>query len=454
MSTIEDRDDELDLYEEDFDPENESYDEEEEQPFDPEKIKIETTSFSVRDIMALLSDKDEEGQPKEIELFLQPDFQRDLVWSETKRKSLFIESLMLKIPIPAFYFYEENRKYYVIDGLQRLSTIDDYINNRFKLSGLQYLGKRKNTGEQYCEGKYFRELEHLHKSRIWSTKLNINIINPGTPTQVKYDIFRRINTGGKPLNPQEIRNSIAKKEIRDMLNELVQSKEYSDIIGKKVNLSKENQEKRVEKDVRMRHRELILRYIAFYNIYDFETNTIKLYDKETNTGYLKSTPKFLDYSFDFINELIPNKIPNKKGDASKSTEYEKKYKEGMRKINEYSEKFKKSMNLAHILFDDYAFKRILPEDLEKQKPIKTINKSLFVAWGVILSYCNLTEKELSKKRKLVKKLLADKIKNYKETYKEGELSYSDALSKSTNDIRNVLLNFKITREIFDEVLLK
>jgi len=457
MSVNQDKDYDSDLNEDEFDPDNESEDgEEDEQPFDSEKIRIESKVFSIQGIMALLSDKDEEGQAKEIELFLQPDFQREKVWNEAKRKSLFIESLMLRIPIPAFYFYEENRKYFVIDGLQRLATISDFINNKFKLSGLQYLGKKKknNVMEKYCDDKHFRELEQFYKSRIWNTNLNINIISPGTPTQVKYDIFRRINTGGKPLNPQEIRNSIAKKEIREMLNELVQSKEYSSILGKKVSLSKESQDRKIEKDMRMRHRELILRYIAFLNIYDFKKNTIKLYDKDTNTGYLKSTPKFLDYSFDFINKLIPDKISSKKGDVSKSVEYDRKVKEGNLHINEYKEKFKKSMRLAHLLFGEYAFKRILPEDIKKQKSIKTINKSLFVVWGVMLAYCDLPEKQIAKKKNIVIDYLADKIKNHKKVYQDGKLSYSDALSKSTNDIQNIMLNFEVTREIFDEVLLK
>ncbi len=452
---------EIDNSDVEFDHEDDNEFESEPIAFEPEDIRINAKVLSIESIMRLLNEKDEENNPKDIELILSPDFQRNVVWTELKRKSLFIESLMLKIPIPAFYFYEEQNTFYVIDGLQRLSTIEAFIKNEFKLTNLEYL--------KSCEGLQFKELSQMYKSRIYQTNLNINIIDPRTPTQVRYDIFRRINTGGKPLNPQEIRNSVAKKEIRDLLNELVQSMDYATAIGKKIilekkNSTKEEKQKKDETDNRMQHRELILRYIAFLNIYDLDKREIKMYDKtsKTNLGYIKSMPKFLDYSFDYINSLIPPS-PEKSQDKKKNneqskkiTEYNKKLKDGLEKLEYYKDTFKKSMRLAHLIFGDYAFKKITPDDLKNKRKLNTINKSLFISWSVMLSYVKLSDSEIENRKEKVIYLLADKIKNFEETYKdEGfTLKYIDSLQTGTNNTKSVEMNFKVTREIFDEVLAK
>lgn len=173
--------------------------ESEETPFDADKIRIEQRMVSLK-YMKELIDMDL--------LNLAPDFQRNYVWSEPKRKSLLIESLILRIPIPAFYFYEdEDSILHVIDGLQRLTTINDYLNSEFKLKHLQYL-------HESCNNKTFKELDNKQRQRIFMTQFSVNIIDARTPSQVKYDLFRRINTGGVSLNAQEIRNSIAKPQIR------------------------------------------------------------------------------------------------------------------------------------------------------------------------------------------------------------------------------------------------
>ena len=91
--------------------------EEAEQPFDAEKIRVDQQMLSIKYMLELM-------EQNLIEL--NPGYQRRRVWKDNKRKSLLIESLMLRIPIPAFYFYEnEDGKYQVIDGQQRLTTIKE-----------------------------------------------------------------------------------------------------------------------------------------------------------------------------------------------------------------------------------------------------------------------------------------------------------------------------------------
>ena len=103
--------------------------EEEEQPFNPEKIRVDQQMLSVKYMLELM----EEGL-----IELNPGYQRNRVWKDNRRKSLLIESLMLRIPIPAFYFYEnEDGEYQVIDGQQRLATIREFVSGKLKLSGLE-----------------------------------------------------------------------------------------------------------------------------------------------------------------------------------------------------------------------------------------------------------------------------------------------------------------------------
>ena len=97
----------------------ENKDEEKERPFDAEKIRVDQQMLSVKYMLELMEDNLIE---------LNPGYQRRRVWKDNKKKSLLIESLMLRIPIPAFYFYEnEDGKYQVIDGQQRLATIKEFV---------------------------------------------------------------------------------------------------------------------------------------------------------------------------------------------------------------------------------------------------------------------------------------------------------------------------------------
>lgn len=111
-------------------------DETNEKPFEAEKIRVDQQMLSVKYMLELMDQNLIE---------LNPGYQRYYVWKENKRKSLLIESLMLRIPIPAFYFYEnEDGIYQVIDGQQRLNTIKEFVDGKFALSGLEYLGEQYN----------------------------------------------------------------------------------------------------------------------------------------------------------------------------------------------------------------------------------------------------------------------------------------------------------------------
>ena len=149
----------------------------------------------------------------------------------------------------------QDGKFHVVDGLQRLTVISQYMNNEFPLRSLEYL--KKERGHE-VEGRYFKEdgkkkgISTEYVGRISRTQINLNIIEKSSPTKVKYDIFRRINTAGKPLNNQEIRNCLAEPHVRNLLNELGKSIDFRLATDESV------------KTIRMDAQELVLRFIAFY----------------------------------------------------------------------------------------------------------------------------------------------------------------------------------------------
>ena len=158
---------------------------EEPEPWDPEKIRIHTKHYSLRqvvDMITVTSDID-----------LAPDFQRQYVWKPWQRWGL-IESLLLGIPLPSFYFNEDSTgRLQVVDGVQRLTTIFRYVTDKtVKLGKVTYLHE--------LEGQGFDDLATLFRRRLNSAQFVAHVIDPQTPYRVKFDIFRRINTGGSPLS--------------------------------------------------------------------------------------------------------------------------------------------------------------------------------------------------------------------------------------------------------------
>ena len=108
---------------------------------------------------------------------------KDCKWDDVFQ-SLFIESLMIFFPIPIFYLDGSKKGWKIIDGRQRIYAIDNFINHGFKLRNLEFLPE--------CNNKYFNELEGYLRARITNAELKAYVINPGTPDDVKSNIFNRI----------------------------------------------------------------------------------------------------------------------------------------------------------------------------------------------------------------------------------------------------------------------
>ena len=129
---------------------------------------------------------------------MDPDFQRDFIWSEDKQSKL-IESVIMRIPLPVFYLAEDDQgRMVVVDGLQRLSTFRRFVKNNLKLR----LPHRKEL-----HGKGFSDLGSKLQNRVEDCNLILYIIDSKVPERARLDIFERVNSG-VPLTRQQMRNSL------------------------------------------------------------------------------------------------------------------------------------------------------------------------------------------------------------------------------------------------------
>ena len=355
------------------------------QPYDPELIRVDTKPFSLKQVYELMEDGD---------IDLSTDFQRHFVWKEAQKKSRLIESIMLRIPLPVFYLSQDKvGKFQVVDGLQRLTVINQFLNNKFKLHDLEYLkeceGSYYNSGHKVLDPKYIR--------RITQTQLVINIIDPQTPNRVKFEIFKRLNQGGKPLRPQEIRNCMASTLVRDLINEMANSNEFLVATDNSVN------------PIRMEDQELVLRYVGFYYS-EFIPGRNHKY-----TGYMES---FLDETLNILNNA----------DSAH--------------ITRIRVGFTNAMLNSKYLFGYYAFRKCLHEHLTHTAKKQLINKSLFTAWSVVLSEYDHEFIKNKLPEHCLNLPLADRI--------EDDGAYYDALSFGTNDLYRIQKSFEVANELLSQ----
>jgi len=216
-------------------------------PWDPGKIRITTKSFTLREVVDQIDEDD---------IDLSPDFQREYVWKNRQRTRL-IESILLGIPLPAFYFDQsDSGRYQVVDGVQRLSTIALFMRNEHMLDGssLEYLSD--------LDGKLYDQLDTASIRRFRSTQIVVHIIEPQTPDEVKYDIFNRVNTLGSPLSAQEIRHAMSAIRSRKFIQRLAESEVFDEATEHHY-WKKSSAGDLVRDSGRMANRELVLRFCAF-----------------------------------------------------------------------------------------------------------------------------------------------------------------------------------------------
>lgn len=351
-------------------------------PYNPDDIKVRNDKIPITLLTKMINDGD---------LILNPDFQRNLVW-DRKQKSRLIESILLRIPLPMFYFSEDkDGKLIVVDGLQRINTIYEFMNNKFALQNLQYL-------KDACDGRYYSShppkegLEPKYLRWFNLTSISANIIDPSSPAKVKYDIFRRINTGGKTLNNQEIRNCFTGKSLRDTLKKMSSLESFQAATCGSI------------KNKRMEDFEVALRFMLFYTFYE-KSGFIDINEYDGN----------MESSLDSFTE-----------------DYSQKNAE---ELSKYIDKYDTAMKNAEYLFGaKYAFRKIKTADLTPSAPKQLINKALFVCSSILLANYNETIIKEKNEEGMLKRPLAELIEN------DPEIYYY--LSYGTNGWKNLVTVFQ------------
>lgn len=370
-----------------------SDDEEFYNPFRPNDIAIVTKSRTIDSIIKRISYD---------EINLYPDFQRKGGIWKIKEKSRLIESLLLNIPLPVFYVAADKDDHWVVvDGLQRLTTLRDYIHEKddkgFALKDLEFLSQ--------FDGKRFLELPRNMQRRILETEPVFHIIQPSTSKTITRTIFKRINTKGMPLSPQEIRHALYQGQSTQFLKELSESAAFKQATCNGIH------------DDRMADRECVLRYLAFtyYSLDDYKTQDLD---------------SFLSQTMEVFNKLDTQSLAD------------------------YRQCFKQAMNNAYAVFGNTAFRR-QKRGANGRFPI---NKALFETSAVGLGRCNEAEiiqlkNSYAEVQSLFVKLLSghylpESLQN-NEKYKNS--SFEKAIQR-TADVKNVHFRFAAIQSLIDDVL--
>lgn len=217
-----------------------------------QEIKSERMDMSFGEIINMYRDK---------EIIISPEYQRAFRWDE-QRQSDFIESILLGIPFPSiFVATNPDGKWELIDGLQRVSTVLSFFNELKDEDGNPY----PKNGLKLVEGSMLKGLKDItidtlpleYKLQIKRTPCRVEIILKESEFKMRYELFKRLNTGGEGLSRQEIRNCIFRgldSRYSEFVAELAQDSIFREI----VNISVSNEEK-------MYYEELVLRYLTLKN---------------------------------------------------------------------------------------------------------------------------------------------------------------------------------------------
>lgn len=347
------------------------------EPFDPTMLRIETRPST----LDLLISRIQYG-----EIDLAPSFQRrGGIWKDLTQSRL-IESILIRIPLPTFYFDATNNdRWLVVDGQQRLTTLKRFVIDKdLRLGGLEFLN--------HLDGKGYDELHRSLQRRILETQVTVNLIEEGTPPRVKFDIFRRINTGGLPLSAQEIRHALNQGKAAELLTELASSGEFKQATDNGI------------RGTRMDDRECVLRFLAF---------TLVPYTRYKDTN--------LD---SFLNDRM--------SDINKMSDQD---------IERLRRQFLRAMMAAFDIFGTDAFRKRYAIN----GPRYPISKALFEAWSVNLSRLDDDQLHLLHERRegLIQQfvlLMAE------------DADFDNAISQGTGNARKVHIRFSAIKGIIEEVL--
>jgi hypothetical protein len=235
---------------------------------------------------------------------VKPELQRNYVWDKTEA-SRFVDSVLLGLPVPSIFLAKtKDEKLLIIDGYQRLMTVRDYVKGLFSKDNSVFKLSKNDKIHERWRGKAFIELSDDEQRKIRNTTIHAIIFMQQKPVNGDtslYQVFERINSSGRTLLPQEIRNCIYQGPINSLLFELNSNKSWRTLWGAQV------------PDERMRDLEYILRFFALSDERILSSNTapsrisLKKYlnqymDSVNNDAFVDDLKVRFDTTINFVYE--------------------------------------------------------------------------------------------------------------------------------------------------------
>jgi len=258
------------------------------------RIVTEQARYPLANLKTIFNDTVDIDLPNNDKRYdLNPEYQRRRVW-DIKRKSRLIESFIINVPVPPIFLYEvDYSSYEIMDGLQRVTTIIDYLDNEFALTDLEVWTE--------LEGKQYKDLPREIRLSIDRRYLSSIILlketakNDKEADMMKKFVFRRLNTGGVELSPQEIRNALYMSKFNEYVTKWAEDSVFRGLWG---NLDDDSYK-------RMEDCELVLRFFAYKSAckHKLAMSSIKMLDM-----YAEEAKAFTDKDIKILSKLLSNTL--------------------------------------------------------------------------------------------------------------------------------------------------
>lgn len=253
-------------------------------------VSFDSYDITIKQLFDMVSEK---------AIDIAPEYQRHFIWN-VERQSQLIESIFLGIPVPSLFMAtNKDSTWEVVDGLQRLTTIVNYVGddktikkvnpncNVLKINGLEKLSS--------LNGLKFSDLSKSLQLLFMTRPIRVTVLNDRSDLEVRYDLFERLNTGGVVLHPQEIRNCVFIGKFNDVVKELAKDPNFTAVVKTKDNLE-----------------ELVLKFFAYYEDREIFVHGVKDF---LNDYMEKKTKDFKDEvelraTFTRTFEVLKDKLPN------------------------------------------------------------------------------------------------------------------------------------------------
>jgi Protein of unknown function DUF262 len=233
-----------------------------------------------------------------------PEYQRHFVWDEL-RQSQLIESMFLGIPVPSLFMAtNKDSSWEVIDGLQRLTTIVNFVGDATTIKNVNPRGEKlKIEGLEKFDsinGLTFEDLPKSLQFMFQTRPVRITVLNDRSDFDTRYDLFERLNTGGVTLHPQEIRNCVYLGEFNDFIKACSENKHFMSVV--KVT---KNAERTGNMD------ELVLKFFGYYEDRNSFLHGVKdflndyMAGKTTTFKNKSELKKVFDNTFSLLDSLLP-----------------------------------------------------------------------------------------------------------------------------------------------------